>query len=322
MVSKKRNKKSWVVVLLAVGMLGVLGAAVVAGGAGTAMAAEQKKTTQASGQNSGSSATNTKSTSKKAASSKTSTRKTNSISTLEGGSAIFAPAIATKEGMEIPTAVWGKGVERVKAATKVYGLLAMQMQRTYGVPWEVLIAQMQVESQIGQTGAARGGTNNWLGITGKGDAGRSGRYAKFSSVEASIQAWAQKVIRNGLYNEAMWHTDPDKWNLRDFLANMVHVYAPASDGNDEAGYVRDVLSIINKMVKPAREEMGWPSSEELAKSERIAVGGIYPIGSAVGSELVKECTEESGAGAGAGQEVQLLKKTNKNQVSAKSSSRK
>lgn len=268
MIIDNRKNKAWVVML----MIGMMGVSLLANVDGVAVARQSHNTR--SGDSS--------------VSKRTSTRRSSSIATLEG--VACAPAIKTKEGQGIPTEVWGTGVERVKAATKVYGLLAMQMQRTYGVPWEVLIAQMQIESQIGRTGAARNGSNNWLGITGKGDAGKSGRYARFSSVEESIKAWTgAKVMRNGAYNEAMWHTDPNKWNLRDFLANMVHVYAPASDGNDEAGYVRDVMNIINKMVKPAREEMGWPSSEELAKSEKIAVGGIYPIGSKVGSELVPVC---------------------------------
>ena len=186
--------------------------------------------------------------------------------------------------------ITGTGVERVKSATRVYGEIAMQAQKTYGVPWEVLIAQMQVESNIGQSPLALQ-TNNWLGIRGTGDAGtyqteNNGNFAKFSSVEASIQAWAGSyVMRNGYYDAAFQYLDPNNWDLHSYLVEVIHHYAPSSDGNNEAGYVANVESIIENMIKPAREEMGWPSSEEFARQNNIAIGGLYPIGSKVGNDL-------------------------------------
>lgn len=186
--------------------------------------------------------------------------------------------------------ITGTGAERVKSATRVYGEIAMQAQRTYGVPWEVLIAQMQVESNIGQSPLALQ-TNNWLGIRGTGDAGtyqteNNGNFAKFSSVEVSIQAWAGSyVMRNGYYDAAFQYLDPSNWDLHSYLIEVIHHYAPSSDGNNEAGYVANVESIIENMIKPAREEMGWPSSEEFARQNNIAIGGMYPIGTEVGNDL-------------------------------------
>ena len=186
--------------------------------------------------------------------------------------------------------ITGTGAARVKSATQVYGEIAMQAQKTYGVPWEVLIAQMQVESNIGQSPLALQ-TNNWLGIRGTGDAGtyqteNNGNFAKFSSVEVSIQAWAGSyVMRNGYYDAAFQYLDPNNWDLHSYLVEVIHHYAPSSDGNNEAGYVANVESIIENMIKPAREEMGWPSSEEFARQNDIPIGGMYPIGSTVGNDL-------------------------------------
>lgn len=204
----------------------------------------------------------------------------------------------TGSDKSIPTEVTGTGAERVKSAAKVYGEVAMQMQRTYGVPWEVLIAQMQIESQVGTSDLGIN-ANNWLGITGTGDAGKYGRFAKFSNVEASIQAWAgPKVMRNGMYDAAFQYLDPNNWDFHRYLQTMISVYAPASDGNDEAGYVANIEAIIEKMVKPVREEMGWLSSEELAKQEKIEIGGKYPLGTEVGDEIVAmaECSSPAASG--------------------------
>jgi len=186
--------------------------------------------------------------------------------------------------------VTGSGYERLQNAVKTYGETAMQMQREYGTPWEVVFAQMQVESGVGTAGhAVNGATNNWLGITGEGDAGyylspNGRKWAKYTSVEASILAWGgRKVLRNGYYDAAFPYLDPNNYDLQNFLIKMISVYAPSSDGNDEAAYVSNVLSFINGPIKTAREEKGWPSSAELAKNENIPVGGQNPIGANISS---------------------------------------
>ena len=214
------------------------------------------------------------------------------------GTELFAKAVqsavnkVTKKGqvyVASQSEVTGTGVERVKSAVKVYGQIAMEAQKTYGTPWEVLIAQMQVESMVGQSALALE-TNNWLGIRGTGDAGTyqtdgNGNFAKFSSVEVSISAWAGPyVMRNGYYDDAFKYLDVNNWNMHSYLTEVISHYAPSTDGNDEALYVANVESIIENMIKPAREELGWPSSEEFAKQNHIAIGGIYPIGSDVGDE--------------------------------------
>ncbi|MCL2038559.1 glucosaminidase domain-containing protein [Candidatus Saccharibacteria bacterium] len=164
----------------------------------------------------------------------------------------------------------------------------MEMQRTYGTPWEVVFAQMQMESGTGTAGhAINGAHNNWLGITGTGDAGSwtspGGRnWAVYSSIEASIADWAgPRVLRNGMYNAAFQYLDPNSYSLGSFLQAMIAVYAPSSDGNNVEVYVANVLSFINGPIREVREEMGWPSSAELAEQENIPIGGQNPLGGTV-----------------------------------------
>jgi hypothetical protein len=182
------------------------------------------------------------------------------------------------------------GFDRLKAAVKAYGQTAMNVEREYGVPWEVVLAQMQKESSVGTAGiAVDGADNNWLGITGSGDAGSwtssSGRkWAKYSSVDASIKDWAgPRVLRNGAYDSAFKYLDPNNYNIDSFVETMISVYAPASDGNDDVAYKADVLSFINGPIREAAKEQGWPSSAELAKNENIAIGGKNSLGSSVSS---------------------------------------
>jgi len=180
------------------------------------------------------------------------------------------------------------GYDRLKEAVRVYGETAMEMQREYGTPWEVVLAQMQMESQVGTDGiAVQGATNNWLGMVGSGDAGSwagpSGReWAKYSSIEISIKDWAgPRVLRNGIYDEAFKSLDPNNYNLDSFLTVMLSHYAPNSDGNNENTYKQNVLSFINGPIAAVRTEKKWPSSAELAKTNNITVGGKYAIGSTI-----------------------------------------
>jgi hypothetical protein len=143
---------------------------------------------------------------------------------------------------------------------------------------------MQKESSMGTAGVAvNGAHNNWLGITGTGDAGTyvsgSGRnWAVYSSVEASIRDWAgPRVLRNGYYDDAFFYLDPNNYNLDMFLQKMLSHYAPSSDGNNEEAYRQDILSFINGPIAEVRAEMGWPSSAEFAKNENIQIGGNNPI---------------------------------------------
>jgi surface antigen len=199
-------------------------------------------------------------------------------------------------GVVVPAS--GGGYTRMKSVVARYGEYAMEMQRAYGAPWEVVFAQMQVESQMGTAGhAIEGATNNWLGITGEGDMGyhtsaSGGKWAKYSSLEASISDWAgTRVLRDGMYDATFVYLDPANYDLRQFVITMLNIYAPPSDGNDVSAYAASVLSLIEGPIAEVRAEKGWPSSAELAAAESIEAGGLYPIGGGVmnGSGGVAKC---------------------------------
>lgn len=175
----------------------------------------------------------------------------------------------------------GGGYERLKQAIETYYETAMEMQVEWGTPWDVVFAQMQHESQVGTTGVAvSGADNNWLGITGTGDAGKYGRFAIFSSVEKSIEAWAgTHVLRNGYYDDAFPYLNINNWDMHSFLTTMISHYAPSSDGNNEEAYVSSIEALLNGPIKEKQEEMGLPSSFEYAKQENIPVGGKHPLDS-------------------------------------------
>lgn len=186
--------------------------------------------------------------------------------------------------------ITGVGYERVKQAVEIYGPAAMQAQRIFGTPWEVLIVQMQLESGTGVSNLAVA-TNNWLGIRGEGDAGTyqtatNGNFAKYSGVEMSINAWAGKrVLRNGYYDSAFKYLQPDNYDLHSYLETVIPIYAPASDGNNPVGYIANIESVIEKVVSPAAKANGFPTSAELAKQENIQPGGQYPIGTEIPDDI-------------------------------------
>lgn len=198
--------------------------------------------------------------------------------------------------------------ERLKEVVLEYGELAMDLQREWGTPWEVVFAQMVMESGVGTTGLATAiwETNryyNWLGMTGSGGDNSvgtpyvsSGRnWAQYATIGDMIKDWAGKYIaRNGYYDKAFQdNLDPDSFDLRGFLNDFISVYAPSSDGNDVNNYITIVESYINGTIADVREEKNWPSSAELASGQkksanlsnpdgRIPIGGKHPIGSSTG----------------------------------------
>ena len=200
--------------------------------------------------------------------------------------------------------------ERLKSVVESYGPLAMDLQREWGTPWEVVFAQMVIESGVGTSksginaAVAENGYVNWLGITGKGgefsvgtpyvsSVGRN--WAQYASVENMIKDWAGAYIaRNGYYDKAFSNLNPNSYNLRGFLNDFIMVYAPPSE-NDTSGYITSVMGLINGTIKDVRQEKGWPSSEELAMKENIPVGGNHPIGSDVSGS---DGTSSSGGSVG------------------------
>lgn len=198
--------------------------------------------------------------------------------------------------------------ERLESVLESYGEVAMDMQREWGTPWEVVFAQMVMESSVGTAGVAvsmfeENGNYNWLGMTGEGGDNSvgvpyySGRnYAQYATIGDMIKDWAGEYIaRNGYYDKAFINNlSPDAFDLRGFLADFIAVYAPSSDGNDVNGYITIVESYINGTIADVRKEKGWPSSAELAQKEKIPIGGKHPFGSTAisdgdESEIVNKC---------------------------------
>ena len=188
------------------------------------------------------------------------------------------------------------GYDRLKEAVGTYYQAAMEMQEEYGTPWDVVFAQMQIESQVGTAGVAvSGADNNWLGITGEGDAGSIQiannastvhTWAKYSSVDVSIKAWGgPKVLRNGYYDDAFPYLNPNNWDMHSFLQKMISHYAPSSDGNDEDQYVSNIESLLYGPIKEKTEELGLMNSEEYAIAKNIPVGGKNPLDSVITDDV-------------------------------------
>lgn len=76
--------------------------------------------------------------------------------------------------------------------------------------------------------------NPWS-VTGEGDAGSSGRWASYSSYRVAARVWADLVINGSPYRSAR------------SIADFIHIYAPASDNNDEAAYVNVIVEGVNAL---------------------------------------------------------------------------
>lgn len=189
------------------------------------------------------------------------------------------------------------GGDALREAVIKYGQFAMDLQRKYGSPWEVVFAQMVKESSVGQctncvaSGVAAMGYYNWLGITGSGGSlgtgnpyySPSGReWATYATVEKMMESWAGPyVLRNGRYDAAFAYLDPNNYDLNGFIATMVPIYAPPSE-NDSSAYISQIIGLV-RTVQEIGAEQGWPTSAELAKQENIPIGGETPIGGSVPS---------------------------------------
>ncbi|HMO20244.1 MAG TPA: glucosaminidase domain-containing protein, partial [Candidatus Melainabacteria bacterium] len=77
-------------------------------------------------------------------------------------------------------------------------------------------------------------TNNWGNRKGTGPAGRAGPFMKYHSFEDSVKDWYPYIIRRYV-NQGL-----------DTLPTLIGTYAPNSDGNNEAGYVRAVMNMMRK----------------------------------------------------------------------------
>ena len=190
----------------------------------------------------------------------------------------------------------GGWTERLQTIVIQYGQLSMDLQREWGVPWEVVFAQMIKESSLGtapngiNAGVAKNGYYNWLGITGKGGAysvgtpfvdGGGRKWAQYATIEDMIKDYSGKYIaRNGYYDKAFLHLVPSDYDLEGYLSDFIMVYAPPVE-NDTSTYISQMMPYINS-IREIGKTQGWPTSEELAIQENIQPGGRNPIGGSAG----------------------------------------
>ena len=190
--------------------------------------------------------------------------------------------------------------ERLADVTRKYGGVAMDLQKEWGTPWEVVFAQMQVESAVGMSengvnaGVAQNGYYNWLGIRGDGGKFSVGtpyytsngwNWAQYESIENMMKDWAGEYIaRNGQYDEAFKYLDPNNYDMRSFLDEFIRTYLCGSDPECKAEqtdsaleYITSVMNMLEGTIKTVREEEGWLSSEDFAKKNNIGIGGQHPI---------------------------------------------
>lgn len=191
-------------------------------------------------------------------------------------------------------------IERTKEMVEKYGVLAMNLQVTYGVSWELIITQMVAESGVGVAGTAKqqaaDGLYNWMGlstcnINGGAKYGSGKTYARpadegcfyesYTTIDNMMKSYASgDYLRNGLYDHAFPYTDKDNYDLREFDKHICGTYVGGHDGpcSDSDDYVVVTMEYL-KYVREKASELGYPTTEELQKEKNIPIGGKFPIGS-------------------------------------------
>lgn len=101
--------------------------------------------------------------------------------------------------------------------------------------------------------------NPWS-VTGAGDAGQSGRWAAYSSYRAAAAAWADLVVNGSPYRSAR------------SIAEFIHIYAPASDNNDEARYVQVIVDGANALPVDGSQPLPQPQPQTV-DVVAVIVGG-------------------------------------------------
>ncbi len=94
---------------------------------------------------------------------------------------------------------------------------------------KLLLAQLKHESRFGTEGLATNGGHNPLGLRPR----NAGGFARFTTWAEAVRFWHAKIV-DPAYAYAATIT----------LEDYVHVYAPASDGNDETAYRAAILALI------------------------------------------------------------------------------
>lgn len=210
--------------------------------------------------------------------------------------------------------VGGNTGEKLRNFVKEYGELAQELQVQYGVPWELVFGQAVAESSVGTSTnptavdkmAADRGHYNWLGLKysdnhkynikipeGQRIHNGYGDWNEYESLENMIKGFYIDFLRNGNYDPVFKYSTADNFNLDKFILGAAgnpddptndglawrYVCGPNATASEcnKAGltaYYYNTMSGI-KTAHEVAAEMGWPTSEELAKSENLGVGGKH-----------------------------------------------
>lgn len=143
---------------------------------------------------------------------------------------------------DIPLSTW-------KAVIGQYNPVLAEGTYASAQPHTILaLAQMAWESRFGTAGIATTGGHNPLGLRPRG--GGDG-FATFSSWANAINEWRMR-IDDPTYAYANTVT----------IAEYIHVYAPSSDGNDEAAYCAHIAARANDLLRSVKEAP-VPTTNEL-----------------------------------------------------------
>lgn len=202
------------------------------------------------------------------------------------------------------------GNDRLKLLVETYGEYAMDLQRTYGVPWEMPFAVMVYESGVGTDTSSvsylvqQAGYYNMMGLTdpvpGKtaedeidhyrvqgGSGGvcfRNQTYTEchvgYDSISKMLLGYAIYHARSGYepersYDAGLKLLEPNNYRLGEAILRLMETYC-------EGGcYRNEIMGMIRPggntggwtgLLDVVREK-GWKNSEELARDENIQPGG-------------------------------------------------
>ncbi len=133
----------------------------------------------------------------------------------------------------------------------------------YGIDPAIALGFFIVESTAGRHGRASRNMS-WGNIKGRGPAGSDGTFRRYNSWAEGAEDWF-KLIRNNYIA-----TEPNEGSRRPFgaqtLRAVIRRYAPGSDGNNEGGYVRQVISMRQRWAREMLAQQ--PAPQRTAEAER------------------------------------------------------
>lgn len=209
-----------------------------------------------------------------------------------------------------------------KKLISTYGEFAIALQEEYGYPWEVLFGQMMAESQMGVSGNPNqrdlqikelsGATEfNLMGITVEDNdtimnwadnkydlTPGSHQWPGFKNISTMLVAYLVEFPRRSESTSRKLEVlKPDNYDIETYVKSYLGGYSQSSTQAD------NVLGFIDNdwdgeeyhnhgLIGYIRDELGLPSSAELAKEKNIQPGGRWPIDQYTGYQEVSKTSFE------------------------------